>query len=63
MNHIFWACPILESERRKLLKLLRNLKLCDPFCIEYIMGNLNKKIAAILTKFIKIINLKLNISI
>jgi len=63
INHVFWACPILESERLKLLKLLRNLKLFDPFCIEYVMSNLNKKIAAILTKFIKIINSKLNLSI
>jgi len=63
INHVFWACPILESERLKLLKLLRNLKLFDPFCIKYVMGNLNKKIAAILIKFIKIINSKLNLSI
>jgi len=55
LNHIFWACPILKFERHKLLKLLKNLKLFDPFSIEYIMGN--KKTAAILTKFIKIINL------
>jgi len=63
INHVFWACPILESERLKLLKLFINLELFDPFCIEYVMGNLNKKIAAILTKFIKIINSKLNLSI
>jgi len=63
LNHIFWACPILESERSKLLSLLRTLNLFDSFSVEYILGNINKKIAAILTKFANIANTKLNISI
>jgi len=63
LNHIFWACPILAFERERLLSLLRNLNLLDPFSIEYLFGNFNKKIAAILLKFAKVANSKLNISI
>jgi len=39
LNHIFWAYPILSFEREKLLSLLRNLDLQDPFAIEYLFGN------------------------
>jgi len=42
---------------------LRGLKLLDPFLVEYLLGNLNKKIAANVLKYIKMINiiLKLNL--
>jgi len=48
-------------ERTKLYKILRNLKLMDLFFIEYIFGNLNKKIAAIIVKFVKVVQSKLEI--
>jgi len=63
LNYIFWICPILNSERKKLLTLLRALNLFDSFSIEYLLGNINKKIAAVLLKFAFIANLKLGISI
>jgi len=62
-NHIYWACPILEFEREKLILLLRGLKLFNPFSIEYLLGNINKKISAILVKFAMVANEKLNISL
>jgi len=39
-------------------KVLRELNMFDPFSIEYLMGNLNKKIAAIIVRFIKIVSMK-----
>jgi len=32
--------------------LLRGLNLQDPFLVEYLLGNINKKIAATILKFI-----------
>jgi len=46
-----------------LLPLLRTLNLFDSFSVEYLLGNINKKIATILTKFANIANSKLNITI
>jgi len=63
LNHIFWACPILNVERERLIILLRKLQLFDPFSIEYVLGNLNKKFTAILVKFAIVANEKLNISL
>jgi len=53
INHIFWECPILSIERMVMYENLRKLKLQDPFSTEYLLGNLNKKIAAIICKFIE----------
>jgi len=69
LNHFFWACPLLTEEKRKLFVLLRSLNLFDPFSIEYLIGNINKKIGninkknTILLRFAGIANLKLNISL
>jgi len=63
INHIFWGYPLLNEERRILLVLLRSLNLFDSFSIEYLIGNLNRKIAAILLRFVGVANLRLNISI
>jgi len=63
LNHIFGACPTLDFEREKLFILLRKLNLYDPFSVEYLLGHLNKKIAAIIIKFAMVANDKLNISI
>jgi len=52
INHIFWACPILVKERKEMYKTLRNLKLQDPFSVEYLLGNFNRKIAATICKYI-----------
>jgi len=41
----------------------RGLNMFDPFLIEYLLGNLNKKITAIIIKFIKIVSIKLEIFI
>jgi len=43
--------------------VLRNLKLIDLFSMEYMLGNLNKKTAAIIVKFAKVIHSKLEIYI
>jgi len=51
MNHIFWACPLLRVERGRLLTVLRILNLFDPFSIKYLIGNINKKVAAVLLRF------------
>jgi len=61
INHIFWACPTLARERKEMYKSLRELKLQDPFSIEYLLDNLNRKIAAIICKYIKKANNKLEI--
>jgi len=61
INHVFWSCPIIVNERNKMYDILRGLKLLDPFSIEYLLGNLNKKIAAIMLKYIKMANLKLEL--
>jgi len=45
-----------------MCKTLRGLKLLDSFSIEYLLRNLNKKIAAIIVRFAKIVK-KLEISI
>jgi len=44
-----------------MYKSLRELKLQDPFSIEYLLGNLNRKIVAIICKYIKEANNKLEI--
>jgi len=36
-------CPLLNLKRNNMYKLLRNLKLFDPFSIKYLIGNLNKR--------------------
>jgi len=61
INHVFWACPLLGGERKEIYKSLRELKLQDPFSFEYLLGNLNKKITAIICKYIKKANNKLEI--
>jgi len=61
VNHMFWAYLILVSERNKMYGIFRSLKLLDPFSIEYLLGNINKKIAAIILKYIKMVNLKLDL--
>jgi len=63
INYIFWACPLLEFERFKMYRVLRELNMLNPFSIEYLMGNLNKKIAAIIVIFIKIVSIKLEVFI
>jgi len=63
INHVFWACPFLNMERGRLLTVLRSLNLFDPFSIEYLIGNINKKVAAILLRFVKVANQKLSIII
>jgi len=60
INHIFWACPILVRERKEMYKILRDLKQVS-FSIEYLLGKLNRKIAAIIYKYIKKTNSKLEI--
>jgi len=64
INHIFWTCPILESDRFKMCRIF-GLNMFDSFLIEYLLGNLNKKVAAIvkfikmlIVKFIKIVSIK-----
>jgi len=42
---------------------LRTQNLFDPFSIEYLIGNINKKIAVIMLRFAKVANEKLNICI
>jgi len=42
---------------------LRTLNLYDPFSIEYLIGNINKKIAAVMLRFAREANKKLNIVI
>jgi len=61
LNHIFWSCPRMRDERERLLMFLRTQNLFDPFSIEYLIGNINKKIAAIMLRFAKVANEKLNI--
>jgi len=51
----------LGGKRKEIYKSLRELKLQDPFSFEYLLGNLNKKITAIICKYIKKANNKLEI--
>jgi len=44
------------------MEFLRGLKLLDPFSLDYLLGNINKKIATIL-KYIKMANAKLDLFI
>jgi len=62
INHIFWSCS-LKEERKILVTILRNLKLQDPFSVEYVLGKLNKKIAATICKYMEIANVKLKLSL
>jgi len=55
--------PHFRNRKKKLLILLGSLNLFDPFSIEYILGKIKKKIAAVLVKFAILANSKLNISI
>jgi len=61
INHVFWSCPILFNERRKIYDVLKDFNLQDPFSVEYLLGNINKKIAATILKYIKRANLKLEL--
>jgi len=53
LNHIFWTCPLLNEKRDVMYKILRELKLFDPFSLEYLIGNLNRKIANVIINFSK----------
>jgi len=61
INHILWACLILVKKRKEMYKIPRKLKLQDPFSIEYLLGNLNRKIATIISKYIEKANIMLEI--
>jgi len=37
-----------------MCKSLKNLKLFDPFSIEFLIGNINRKIAAIIYNLLKL---------
>jgi len=63
INHIFWACPLLINDRKAMCKILRKLELQDPFSIEYLLGNLNGKIAAIISNYIEKANCILKLSL
>jgi len=63
LNHLFWACLLLGSQRKKLYQLLRQKNMQDPFFVEYLLGNINKSIASVICKFILINEKKLNIRI
>jgi len=41
LNHLFWACPL---QRQKIYYSLKQLKLQEPFSIEYLLENIGKKI-------------------
>jgi len=62
INHIFWACPLLKEDRKVMLDVLRALKLQDPFSVEYLLGSLNKKIAAI-CQFMDNVSIKLKLTL
>jgi len=52
LNHLFWACPLLANQRQSLCESsLRQIKLQDPFSMEYLIGNLGKKVAFLICKF------------
>jgi len=63
INHLFWACPFLVNKRQKLYKSLRQYNLQDPFSIEYLIGNIGKKIASLICNFILKIEKTLNIKL
>jgi len=63
LNHIFSTCPLLNPERDAMYKILRELKLVDPFSVEYLIGNLNRKIATVMINFIKAVYKILKISL
>jgi|GEM_PF-3876030 len=52
LNHLFWVCPILDYQKKKLLNSLRLCKLQSPFSVEYLLGNIDRKIASIICNFI-----------
>jgi len=52
LNHLFWACPNLNDQRRKLLRSLYTYKLQSPFSLEYLLGNINKGIASKICDFV-----------
>ncbi|KYN04625.1 hypothetical protein ALC62_04497 [Cyphomyrmex costatus] len=52
INHIAWSCPCLVNPRKDLIRVLRECKLLQPFSIEYLIGNMNNKIACALSKFL-----------
>jgi len=63
LNHLFWACPILDNQRTKLFYSLKNCKLQGPFSVEYLLGNINRKIASIICNFILEIENAFNIKL
>jgi len=63
LNHLFWACPILDNQRTKLLWSLKIYKLQSPFSVEYLLGNINKRIASIICNFILEIENAFNIKL
>jgi len=52
INHLFWSCPLLANQRQSLCVSLRQIKLQDPFSVEYLIGNLGKKVASLICNFI-----------
>jgi len=63
LNHLFWACPILDNQKQRLLNFLIACKLQSPFSVEYLLGNMNKRIASIICSFVSVIENVFNIII
>jgi len=60
LNHLVWVCRLLIEQKQKLCPRLYQLKLQNPFSIEY-LGSINKPIAIAICKFINKIESKLNV--
>lgn len=59
MNHILWACPRFQVQREDFINFLIHKKLFPPFSIQFLLANLEAKIAKNLVKFFNSTNLKL----
>jgi len=59
--NLFWACPILDNQRKKLYHSLKICKFQSPFSVEYLLDNINKRIASIICNFVLKIGESLNI--
>jgi len=63
LNYLFWACPYLISQKKRLYRLLRQRHLQYPFSIEYLLETIDKSITSIIYRFILDIEKVLNIRI
>ena len=53
INHVLWACPRFEAQRKDLVKSLIKIKKFPPFCVESFLYEPNSPSCYLIIKFLR----------